>query len=259
LTGGGGWWDVQTRRHHILILGGTKEARLLAEALAQEPGLSVTCALHAPTGTVAAPKNCAMHVGSFGGEAGLVRYMAEQGVSVLVNALHPHAQTMQDRADRLFETLDMPTFRLARGLWQAQPGDRWTHFSDAETLTKAVQHAGHERLFCAVGPKAMAQFLPLSAFATVFARRFDVSRGPEDGSISWIDALPHPSIEAEIALLVQRGIHALVTKNSGGDRPTKLDAAAGLDLPVYMLDPPRRTSPAFERWEDIKDAIGALG
>ena len=38
---------MQTRRHHILILGGTKEARLLAEALAQEPGLSVTYALHA--------------------------------------------------------------------------------------------------------------------------------------------------------------------------------------------------------------------
>ena len=250
---------MQTRHHHILILGGTKEARLLAEALALEPGLSVTYALHAPTGTVAAPENCALHIGSFGGEAGLIRFIAEQEVSVLVNALHPHAQAMQERVDGLFQTLDMPTFRLARPLWQAQPGDSWTHFSRAQDLTEAIARAGHERLFCAVGPKAMAQFLPITAFSTVFARRFDVSRGTEDASITWIDALPHPTIEAEIALLAERAIQALVTKNSGGDRPAKLDAAASLGLPVFVLDPPSLKSPAFERWQDIQNAIVGLG
>ena len=65
LTAAAGWWVVPTNAkhpgaqhpgaaHHVLILGGTRDARQLAEALAAQ-GLRVTYALHKPTGAVPPP------------------------------------------------------------------------------------------------------------------------------------------------------------------------------------------------------------
>lgn len=254
---------AQTEPQHILVLGGTREARLLAEALAGESRFSVTYALHAPTGTVEAPKNCQLHVGSFGGTDGLAGFIEAQDVALLVNALHPHAKVMQQRFAALSGSLSIPTFGLQRPLWAAQPGDEWQHFSAAQDLTDAVHQAGHDRLFCAVGPQSMRDFMQgftqgfarFSRRGTVFARRFDPSRGAEDGAITWIDAQPHPTLEAEIDLFETLKIQALVTKNSGGERPAKLDAAARLNLPVFLLDPPARQGRGFERWQDLLAAI----
>ena len=246
---------AQTEGQHVLILGGTKEARQLAEALAAESRFAVTYALHAPTGTVQAPKNCTLHVGSFGGKDGLTAFIDAQDVGVLVNALHPHARVMQDRFEALSGALTIPTYSLQRPLWSAQDGDQWRHFSDVGDLIGAVQQAGHTPLFCAVGPQSMQAFGALTAAATVYARRFDVSRGADSGAIRWIDALPHPTQDAEIELLETLGIQALVTKNSGGDRPAKLDAARQMELPVFLLDPPGRRERGFEDWQDLLAAL----
>jgi len=48
-----------------------------------------------------------------------------------------------------------------------------------------------------------------------------------------------------------------VTKNSGGERPAKLDAARQLGLPVFLIDPPARPEGGFDRWEDVRDALFA--
>ncbi len=45
--------------------------------------------------------------------------------------------------------------------------------------------------------------------------------------------------DAELALMREHRIHALVTKNSGGEYTrAKLDAAAALYIPVVMIDRP---------------------
>lgn len=256
LTEPGSWWVVRTEGHHILVLGGTVEARTLAEALAREPGFAVTYALFSPTGTVQPPEKCRLHLGSFGGSEGLVRFLAQERVSALVSALHPHAQTMQRRMDRVLPTLTIPTFRLQRRLWTPEPGDRWHEFESDDALIAAVRSVAEApRLFCAIGPQTMQRFLPLTAFATVYARRFDQSRGEPDPAITWIDAQPHPSLADEIALFEGLGVDALITKNSGGLRPAKLDAANRLGLTVNLLRPPRDLlSAGYDRWEDIHRA-----
>ena len=63
--------------------------------------------------------------------------------------------------------------------------------------------------------------------------------------------------DAEIDLLKTLGIQAMVTKNSGGERPAKLDAARQLGLPVFLIDPPGRPKGGFDRWEDVRDALFA--
>lgn len=248
---------AQTERQHVLVLGGTKEARQLAEALAAEDRFAVTYALHAPTGTVEAPKNCTLRVGSFGEKDGLTAFIEAQDVRVLVNALHPHARVMQERITGLSDTLNIPTYGLRRPLWTAQNGDQWRHFSAVDDLIGAVLKASLGTLFCAVGPQSMQAFAPLVEAATVYARRFDVSRGDDDSAIRWVDARPHPELDAEIELLKTLGIQAMVTKNSGGERPAKLDAARQLGLPVFLIDPPGGPKGGFDRWEDVRDALFA--
>ena len=266
-------------RHHVLILGGTRDARQLAEALAVQ-GLRVTYALHKPTGAVPPPAGCSLHLGSFGGEEGLADFIRAQRVTQWVNALHPHATSMQARMVKLAPVVGLPFHRLERPLWQPEPGDNWSEHDSVEALIAGVLRMGppahgkpetatatdmgaqRHRLLLTIGPQSLADFLPLTGpgiEATLFTRRFDTARGEAFGRlVTWIDGAPDPSLAAEIALIEAHRITALVTKNSGGPRPAKLDAAAKAGLPVFLLNPPRLEGPAYSRWSDIRDAVLAV-
>ena len=281
--------------HHVLILGGTRDARQLAEALAAQ-GLRVTFALHRPTGAVPPPSGCSLHLGSFGGEEGLADFIRAQGVTQWVNALHPHAATMQARTIKLAPAVGLPFHRLERPLWQPGAGDRWSRHDSVEALIAGVASMGppahgkpetatatdtttdtamgtgtdtatdtgapRHRLLLTVGPQSLADFLPLTGpgiEAALFTRRFDTARGEAfDRLVTWTDGAPDPDLAAETALIEAHRITALVTKNSGGPRPAKLDAAATAGLPVFLLNPPRLTGPAYSRWSDIRDAVLAV-
>ena len=265
--------------HHVLILGGTRDARQLAEALAAR-GLRVTFALHRPTGAVPPPSGCSLHLGSFGGEEGLADFIRAQGVTQWVNALHPHAATMQARTIKLAPAVGLPFHRLERPLWQPGAGDRWSRHDSVEALIAGVASMGppahgkpetatatdtgapRHRLLLTVGPQSLADFLPLTGpgiEAALFTRRFDTARGEAfDRLVTWIDGAPNPDLAAETALIEAHRITALVTKNSGGPRPAKLDAAATAGLPVFLLNPPRLAGPAYSRWSDIRDAVLAV-
>lgn len=285
LTAAAGWWVVPTNAqhpdagHHVLILGGTRDARQLAEALAAQ-GLRVTFALHRPTGAVPPPSGCSLHLGSFGGEEGLADFIRAQGVTQWVNALHPHAATMQARTIKLAPAVGLPFHRLERPLWQPGAGDRWSRHDSVEALIAGVASMGppahgkpetaaatdtgaqRHRLLLTVGPQSLADFLPLTGpgiEAALFTRRFDTARGEAfDRLVTWIDGAPDPDLAAETALIEAHRITALVTKNSGGPRPAKLDAAATAGLPVFLLNPPRLAGPAYSRWSDIRDAVLAV-
>lgn len=269
--------------HHVLILGGTRDARQLAEALAAR-GLRVTFALHRPTGAVPPPSGCSLHLGSFGGEEGLADFIRAQGVTQWVNALHPHAATMQARTIKLAPAVGLPFHRLERPLWQPGARDRWSRHDSVEALIAGVASMGppahgkpetatatgtdtdtgaqRHRLLLTVGPQSLADFLPLTGpgiEAALFTRRFDTARGEAfDRLVTWIDGAPDPDLAAETALIEAHRITALVTKNSGGPRPAKLDAAATAGLPVFLLNPPRLAGPAYSRWSDIRDAVLAV-
>ena len=81
----------------ILILGGTTEARQLADILAPEPGFDVITSLAGrtekplvPTGTV--------RTGGFGGPTALGAYLADNNISLLIDATHPYAAQISANA-----------------------------------------------------------------------------------------------------------------------------------------------------------------
>ncbi|MCA1263275.1 precorrin-6A/cobalt-precorrin-6A reductase, partial [Nitratireductor aquimarinus] len=72
----------------LLILGGTGEARRLAERLCARSSLRVITSLAGRTRTPEALQG-EVRVGGFGGAEGLARYLEDEGIDLMVDATHP--------------------------------------------------------------------------------------------------------------------------------------------------------------------------
>src|SRR5262249_6963694 len=81
--------DAPERR--ILVLGGTTEAAQLAKAMQRRPRLHVITSLAGRTREPAAVPGGARS-GGFGGIEGLIRYIREEHIDVIIDATHPYAE-----------------------------------------------------------------------------------------------------------------------------------------------------------------------
>lgn len=244
----------------ILILGGTTEASALARLLAARPGTAACLSLAGRTAKPL-PQPIPTRIGGFGGPIGLARYMAEAGVTAVVDATHPHARRISENAALACRSAGIPLLVLRRRPWERQPGDRWTEVEDADAAAKAL---GEEprRVFLTAGRLELAAFLP-------HPRHFYLVR-----SVDPPEALPPDArlildlgpfdVRAEEDLLRRERIDVVVTKNSGGGATYgKIAAARTLGLPVILIRAPRwpetgavETPEAALRWIDGRDRAG---
>ena len=207
----------------VLILAGTAEARALCGACA---GLDVLASL---AGATAHPADLGVptRVGGFGGEAGFRAALA--GVRAVLDATHPFAEAMTDRAVRVCGELGVPYLRLTRAGW---PMERdWCRYGSAENVTAALRQEA--RVLLTTGPGSLESFIGRGL--ALWCRRVD--RAPPKVGVEWIVGTPPFSLAEETALLRDLGITDLVTKNSGGPR-AKLDAAGALGVRVHVIDRP---------------------
>jgi precorrin-6A/cobalt-precorrin-6A reductase len=161
----------------------------------------------------------------------------------VLDATHPFASRISERAARICAERAIPHLRLARLPWEPSPG--WLRHESADAAARALPPGA--RVFLAVGPGGLAPFLGRGLH--LFCRRVDPAP-PRDG-VTWIIGLPGDEAR-EHALLASHRITHLVTKDSGGSR-AKLDAAASLGIAVHVID---RPPPApGEETHDIDRAI----
>src|SRR5712691_8936680 len=100
----------------ILILGGTGEARQLAERLAARADLAVTLSLAGRTASPAA-QAVPVRIGGFGGVQGLADYLATERIDALIDATHPYAATISANAARAAGLAKIPLLALRRPPW----------------------------------------------------------------------------------------------------------------------------------------------
>ena len=81
----------------VLILGGTTEARRLAERLAGRSDLAVTLSLAGRTAAPAA-QPVPVRIGGFGGAQGLADYLSAERIDALIDATHPYAAVISANA-----------------------------------------------------------------------------------------------------------------------------------------------------------------
>lgn len=234
----------------VLILGGTAEARALADALADKGGLRVVSSLAGRTENPRLPAG-EIRIGGFGGAEGLADWLAVEKPVCLVDATHPFAARISANAATACEREHVPRLVLDRPPWTPEAEDRWTLVADAAEAARYLPDLGH-RAFLTVGSNDLADFAPAAERGATFVVR----------AVSAPDAPPFPaefiaargpfSVDEEEALLRDRHIDVVVTKDSGGTTvAAKLVAARRLGLPVLMLRRPRRApGEAVERVED---------
>jgi precorrin-6A/cobalt-precorrin-6A reductase len=244
--------STRAMQHNILILGGTTQARQLAQALAARADLAVTLSL---AGRTAAPlaQPVPVRSGGFGGTEGLVDYLRAHRIDAVIDATHPHAAVMSAHACEASTWTAIPLLRLDRPPWHRVAGDRWTEVIDAQAAVRAVG-AASQRVFLALGRQQLAAFAaapqhhylvrsvdPIEPPLAVPDACYLLSRGPFQE-------------QEELALLRQHSIDVVVAKNSGGAATYgKLAAARALGLRVILLARP--PAPPVERVTEVGAAL----
>jgi precorrin-6A/cobalt-precorrin-6A reductase len=221
----------------VLVLGGTAEARELAQALTAEPELRVVSSL---AGRIARPRLPAgeVRIGGFGGPAGLAAYLNEQRVNAVVDATHPFAERISASAVTACERARLPLLRLERPGWTQRAGDRWRWADDVDDAARAI--APGRRVLLTTGRQGLAAFAHRDD-AWFLVRCVDEPQPPLPPHHELLLARGPYTLESELALVDEHRIELVVTKDSGGSHTkAKLDAARERGLPVIVVRRPPR-------------------
>ncbi|MEU3947913.1 cobalt-precorrin-6A reductase [Streptomyces sp. NPDC029526] len=223
---------------HLLILGGTTEARRLAELLARSPspGPRVTNSL---AGRVAAPRlpPGEVRIGGFGGADGLAAWLREHAVDLLIDATHPFAGTISFNAARAAATAHVPLLALRRPGWTPVEGDTWHDAASLEEAARLLPALGR-RVFLTTGRMGLAAFADLDEL-WFLVRSVDPPAAPHPARMeTLLDRGPF-TLEGERTVLRRHRIDVVVTKDSGGAATApKLTAAREAGLPVVVVRRP---------------------
>lgn len=240
----------------LLILGGTRDARRLADRLAAA-GHRVIYSLAGRTSGPNLPETQVIR-GGFGGADGLADALRAHGIDRLIDASHPFAQQISRHARQAAQRAEVPLLRLVRPGWTPQPGDRWIPARDPEDAFAIAARNGRHVLVTS-GRKGL-DTLPRGDGLAWLVRLAEAGDDlPRREDVDYLFARGPFAEAEERALMESRRIDGLVSKNSGGDR-SKLDAARALNIPVVMISRPddNALDPAdtFDSPEALARAIG---
>ncbi|SMQ59393.1 precorrin-6A/cobalt-precorrin-6A reductase [Devosia lucknowensis] len=236
----------------ILILGGTAEARQLANRLVAT-GHDVITSLAGRTQDPILPEG-GLRMGPFGGIPGLCAYLRAAQIDRLVDATHPYAGLISINAVAAATATGIPLVRYMRPAWVPAPGQTWVHV-DAVQEAAAVLPAGADVLLT-TGHTGLDTFLDRDD-CHIHVRVIERPDLPLPDHAELIVSRPPYTVDGEMALMRRHGITHVVSKNSGGAQTAaKLEAAQNMGVTVIMIGRPVY-GPALEV-ASVDAAIAAL-
>lgn len=230
-------WSAMPTDKTILILGGTAEARDLADRLTGRSGFRVITSLAGRTKSVAALSG-EIRSGGFGGAEGLANYLSSETISLVIDATHPFAATISTHAFEACVDTNTPRITLTRPPWPLPEGGGWQEVANltaaAETLPGLAS-----RVFVTTGQRGLEAFTGMDDIHFL-VRLIEMPADPlplTDYRV--ITARPPHDLDTERALLSQHRIDCLVSKNSGGAATeAKITAALEASIPIVLIQRP---------------------
>jgi precorrin-6A/cobalt-precorrin-6A reductase len=240
----------------ILILGGTREASMLARRLAEDVTIKPILSFAGRTENPVLPL-IPFRIGGFGGADGLYHYLGAENIDAVIDATHPFAVHISENARSACRRAHVALVAFTRPAWEQQSGDRWIEVDDVDAAVRALGDRPR-RVLLTHGR------LQLSAFARSPQHAYIVRAIDRPADIM---ALPRHRLilargpfarAAESQLMGDERIDIVVSKNSGGSATyAKIEAARELGIPVVMIRRPR-TDCAAELF-DVDAAMAWLG
>jgi len=223
---------VTRRPLKTLILAGTTEARVVIDQLVADGRFVITASLAGAT-----PNPVTLPVttinGGFGGADGLAAFCRDHAIELLIDVTHPFARHISRNARLAAAATAIPLLRYERPPWRPLKGDDWRSFTSWQDMADAIP-AG-SRVFLAGGTQSIDVFTQRHDI-TLLARALNVEGRLVPDNVTFINALPSSSVEAERRQFIESDITLLCCKNSGGDASfAKIAAARQLGLPVWLL------------------------
>ncbi len=238
-----------------MILGGTSEARLLAEALAARDDCDVLLSLAGRT-EKPAMQTVPVRIGGFGGATALAAFLKAGGYDLLIDATHPFAERISANAAFAAEASGIAAIALRRPEWQRRPGDRWR---EVRSIPAAIEALGPcpRHVFLATGRQGAhhAEAAPQHHY---LIRSVDPVEPPLAlANVDYILDRGPFTLDGECDLLRQHDIDVIVAKNSGGAATyAKIEAARLLGIEVMMVA--RAPASMVKAVETVKAALAAI-
>jgi precorrin-6A/cobalt-precorrin-6A reductase len=246
----------------ILLLSGTSEGRTLSARLRAE-GLPFVASVTTPEARqlfAALDPTPEVFVTRFSGDA-LATFMRQRQVSAILDATHPFAQRISEKAIEVAAQEHIPYVRYERpSRGSSGEMDEVVGVPTIEDAVKICLEQG-QHIFVTTGTKTLHGFREVIARKQVIARVLptvaSLTQALDAGlPPAQILALRGPfSLELERVLLRDYHIDLLVTKDSGaaGGLDTKLAAAAGLSIPAVVVRRPQLIYPNL--CHDLEQAV----
>jgi precorrin-6A/cobalt-precorrin-6A reductase len=237
----------------LLVLGGSSEAGVLARALSLRADLAAILSLAGRTASPAA-QPLPTRIGGFGGVAGLIGYLKAEGVDAVIDATHPFAAQMKRHAAQACAATQTPLCAFTRAPWIAGEGDDWIEVDDVAAAVRALGNAPG-RVFLAIGRQQAGAFAGPSPHHFVLRAIDAPSPDALPASLDLVLARGPFALNDEIALMREKNIDIVVSKNAGGEATrAKIDAARALRLPVVMIRRP--PAPARDTFDTLEGVLG---
>ncbi len=243
-------------RKAILVLGGTADARRIADTLILD-GYKV---IYSVAALLRAPKlDCDIVSGGFSQFGGLTQYLNEHSIGLVVNATHPYAAQMSCKAVAASIEAKVQIWHLLRPAWQPTEQDLWHTYRNEEELLTML--SGYQRPLLSAGKMTQSFIHNVAStgsikqvlWRTASLPNFDL---PTHGI--WEKAVGPFDREEELALLKHFQIDVIVSKNTGGATTSaKLEAARELSIPVLLHQRPKLAQ-ATCTFKSVSELISAL-